>query len=278
MSQHIVSLFIILCGILTTLLCLAGGLYLRRLWVVREQRRHALHVRLLRSELMQALARDETAFMIGHWTIRDRKAAFEVSAQLLGFIKGRDRQKLQAIIEANGILHRTLIPINRLSKRKRIAAVRALAAFGNQSVQGTLEHLMLNDPSNEVRLEAAIAITVAGKLPAPWGVIRSVCKNMQTPTPNHYRLFEQMMPETCDAMIALATLQEDPLIRLLATHALGFADPKRALMTLKMLSADTDPHVALKAAGSLEKIVWAAPACEQKQSSSVIYMADKRAA
>lgn len=278
MSENVVILFTILSAILITLLSFSGALYLRRLWVAREKKRHALHVRLLRAELMQALARDETAFLIDHWTRRDRKAAFEVAAQLLGFIKGRDRDRLEAIVETNQILTRTLLRINRISKRRRIAAIRNLAAFGNRSVQGTLEHLMLYDPSNEVRLEAAIAITVAGDLPAPWSVIRSVCEGVQNPTPNHYRLFEQMMPDKTDAMLALATLQEDLMIRLLATHALGLAESERAMPTLRLLLADCDTDVSAKAAESHERLSLVSPALKLRQKAAVIYMADKRAA
>lgn len=278
MTSPVSTLLIILIAILTTLLGGSGLLYLRRLWIARESRRHALHVRLLRAELMQALARDETAFLIDHWTRRDRKAAFEVAAQLLGFIRGRDRERLEAIIEVNQILNGTLLRINRISKRRRIAAIRDLAAFGNRSVQGTLEQLMHDDPSPEVRLEAAIAITVAGELPAPWCVIRSVCETAQSLSPNHYYLFEQMMPEKTEAMLALATMQENRLIRLLAVHALGLAEPGSAMPTLRMLITDSDPHVAAKAAETLDRLSLEVPRSKPLTNANVIYLAEQRAA
>lgn len=278
MSEHVVTLFTILFAILIMLLGCSGVLYLRRLWVGRENRRHALHVRLLRAELMQALARDETAFLIHHWTNRDRKAAFEVAAQLLAFIKGQDRDKLEAIIETNHVLNRTLVRINRVDQKRRIAAIRNLAAFGNRSVQGTLERLMLDDPSTEVRLEAAIAITVAGNLPAPWSVIRAVCEGIKIPSPNHYRLFEQMMPETCDAMLAIVTMHDDRVIRILAIHALGFADPEKAIPTLRSLIQDTDREVAAKAAASLERLSLASPRYKPARKAAVMYLVDKQAA
>jgi HEAT repeat protein len=278
LSQAAASLFATLLIILAVLIGCSGCLYLRRKWVVREQQRHALHVRLLRAELMQALARDESAFLIDHWTRRDRKAAFEVAAQLLGFVKGRDRKSLEAIVETNGILNPILLRINRISKRRRIAAIRNLAAFGNRSVQGTLEHLMLNDVSNEVRLEAAIAITVAGELPAPWCVIRSVCEGVSHPSPNHFRLFEQMMPEKCEAMLALATLQDDRTIRLLALHALGLSEPERAVPTLLLLTKDEDAEVAAKAAETLDKLRLELPRTKPMKKATVVYLVDKRAA
>lgn len=251
---------------------------MRRLWVARETQRHSVHVRLLRAELMQALARDESAFVIDHWSRRDRKAALEVASQLLGIIKGRDRQKLEAIVESNHILNKALLRINRISKRRRIAEIRVLAVFGNRSVQGTLEHLMLNDPSNDVRLEAAIAITVAGQLPGPWNVIRAVCDGITTPCPNHYRLFEAMMPEKCDAMLALATFQEDRVIRLLAIHALGFADTDQATLTLRSMLDDGDAHIVIKARESLDRVALVCPNFKPLKKSAALYLVDKKAA
>lgn len=278
MSHPVTILFAVLLALLIILFGFSGILYSRRVWLAREQQRHSVHVRLLRAELMQALARDENAFLIEHWTGRDRKAALEVAAQLLAFLKGRDREKLEAIVETNNVLTRTLLRINRISKSRRIAAIRSLAAFGNSSVQGTLEHLMVNDPSTEVRLEAAIAITVAGELPTPWHVIRSICSGVATPSPNHFRLFEAMMPEKCEAMIALATMQDDPAIRTLAAHALGYADSERPVSTLRSLVADEVEAVAKKAAASLERLELVLPKARPLKKASVIYLADKRAA
>lgn len=226
------------------LVCIGVGIVMRRWHVRGRARRDALHVRLLRSELMQAVARGEEGFLIEHWTGRDRKAALVVSAQILGFLKGPDRRRLEEIVERNGVLRKPLARLVRRRESRRIAAVRQLAAFGNRSVQATLHSLLQHDPSPRVRLEAAIAILVAGSLPSPWRVVRSVLVDGQAPTPNHRLLFRNLALERVEAVIAMATLQEQRLVRLLAVDALGYATDPRALGVLQAAREDTDPLVA----------------------------------
>lgn len=236
------------------LLTCTGLLIVARRWhVVRRTRRDALHVRLIRSELMQAVARGEEGFLIKHWTSRDRKAALAIASQILGFIKGPDRQHLQEIVERNGVLQKPLAGLARMRESHRIAAVRQLAAFGNASVQGSLHALLQYDPSPRVRLEAAIAILVAGTLPSPWRLVRSVLPEGQQPTPNHRLLFRNLALHRVEAVIAMATLQERRIIRLLAIDALGHASDSRAGAVLRAARGDADRVVAAAAAEALAR-------------------------
>ena len=237
------------------LVLIAVTLGLRRWWVRRATRQHDLHVRLLRAELMQAVARGEHNFLIEHWTKRDRAAALEVASQILSFLRGPDRQRLEAIVEENQVLRKPLLRINRLSRPKRIAMIRTIAPFGNQSVQGTLHAILRYDRSTAVRLEAALAISVAGTLPTPWRVIRAVWKAGRHLTPNHYSLFRTMADPKLEAMIAIATLQEELIPRLLAIDALAHAGPnnvERAANALKPLIRDEDPQVREATSVALE--------------------------
>lgn len=236
------------------LLTFTGLLIVARRWhVVRQSRRDALHVRLIRSELMQAVARAEEGFLIEHWTGRDRKAALAIASQILGFIKGPDRQRLQEIVERNGVLQKPLAKLARMRESHRVAAVRQLAAFGNACVQGSLHALLQYDPSPRVRLEAAIAILVAGTLPSPWRVVRSVLPEGQQPTPNHRLLFRNLALDRVEAIIAMATLQERQIIRLLAIDALGYASDPRAGPVLRSARGDADRAVAVAAAEALTR-------------------------
>ena len=87
-----------------------------------------------------------------------------------------------------------------------------------------------------------------------------------------------MMPETCDAMLAIVTMHDDRVIRLLAIHALGFADPEKAIPTLRSLIQDTDGEVAAKAAASLERLSLASPRYKPVRKAAVMYLVDKQAA
>ncbi|HMS20070.1 hypothetical protein [uncultured Sphingorhabdus sp.] len=278
MSDPVALLFLILAIVLLGLSVSAGALYLRRKLVAWQAKRHALHVRLLRSELMQALARDETSFLIDHWSSHDRRAAFDVASQLLSLVRGNDREKLQAIAEANNVFKNELLKINRVSAKRRVSLIRQLAAFGNRSVQGTLQQLMLHDPSREVRLEAAIALAVSGELPAPWGIIRSVFADVSQPSPNHFLLFRQMMPEKTEAMIAMATMQEDGLIRRMAIFALGFGDRAVVAPILKALMLDSDNTVAEAAATALQQLPPAPGSARSSSSRPVLFAVESRAA
>ena len=254
MSETVRFLLIASAAGVALLTCVGLLIVARRWHVVRRDRRDALHIRLIRSELMQAVARGEEAFLIEHWTARDRKAALVIASQILGFIKGPDRRRLEEIVERNGVLRRPLARLARLRESHRIAAVRQLAAFGNASVQSSLHALLQYDPSPRVRLEAAIAILVAGTLPSPWRIVRSVLPDGQRPTPNHRLLFRNLALDRVEAVIAMATLQERQVVRLLAVDALGYATDPRAAAVLRSVEQDTDPTIASAARDALARL------------------------
>jgi hypothetical protein len=236
------------------LICVGLLIVARRWHVAGQDRRDALHARLIRSELMQAVARGEEGFLIEHWAKRDRTAALVIAAQILGFIKGPDRRRLEEIVERNGVLRQPLARLARLRESHRVAAVRQLAAFGNASVQGSLHALLQYDPSPRVRLEAAIAILVAGTLPSPWRIVRSVLPEGQRPTPNHRLLFRDLALNRVEAVIAMATLQERQVVRLLAIDALGFATDARAATVLRSVEHDADPMIAATARDAMSRL------------------------
>lgn len=244
-------------GAMTLLVALGCCVFARRWLVRRAAARDQLYVRLIRSELMQAVGRGQHNFLIEHWTERDRRAAFTVAAQILGFLTGPDRARLEQIVEENLVLRWPLLRINRRTAPKRIAPIRQLAAFGNQTVQGTLHALMREDPSPLVRLEAAVAITVAGRLPAPLTVVRAVCPPGKRLTPNHQALFRAMAAERPEAMAAMATMHEDEAIRLLAIEAIGHVQNDSAELVLGELIAGTDKRIAHAAAAAASTMAHA---------------------
>ncbi len=234
---------------------IALAIFARRYWLGYQEKMHALHVRVLRSELLQALARGNQNFLIEHWSKRDRAAALDIAAQLLGLLKGRDRERLQEIVEDNRVLEKPLMRINRWSANKRIAAIRRLSAFGNQSVQGTLHSMMEHDPNPHVRLEAAIAISVAGTLPPVWKVFRSTVQDGQPLTPNHYSLLRSLVPTRYESIQAMAALQDNVHARILAIDAIGYAEDHnhdQAEKTLGELALHPSSEIAEAAQKSLD--------------------------
>ena len=246
-ALFVLRLFAIAMGALVAL----GFCVFARRWYVRQAaERTQLYNRVIRSELMQAVGRGQHNFLIEHWSERDRRAAFAIAAQILGFLTGPDRARLEQIVEENLVLRWPLLRINRRTASKRIAMIRQLAAFGNQTVQGTLHALMREDPSPRVRLEAAIAITVAGRLPAPAVVLRAVCPPGQALTPNHQALFRALAAERPEALAAMATMHEDEAIRLLVIEALGHVQNDSAEVALGELIAGSEPAIASAAAAA----------------------------
>lgn len=254
MSEAFSVLYLALVAAFGVLVLSGLGMVARRWHLARRAARDALHVRLLRSELMQAVARGEEGFLIEHWTDRDRKAALAVASQILGFLKGPDRRRLEEVVERNGVLRKPLARIARARESRRIATLRQLAAFGNRSVQGTLHSLLQHDPSPRVRLEAAVAILVAGSLPSPWRVVRSVLPESRKATPNHRLLFHNLALERVEAVLAMATLQDRPTLRLLAIDALGHATDRRAGAVLRGALADRDAVVVQTARQALARL------------------------
>ena len=242
-----------------SLALMALGIAARRAWLRKAVRRHELHVRIIRSELMQAVARGDNRFLIEHWKRADRIAALEVAGQVLSFLGGQDRERLEQIAEVNEVLHRPLQRINRLRTAHRIASIRQLAPFGNKSVQSTLHIMMREDWSPKVRLEAALAISVAGTLPPPNTILRCVWKEGEVITAKHRALFRRMASEKVEALIAIALYREQVPIRLLAIETLGYADREKAgqvreaLARLLVDATDDIRNAALEALNTLAK-------------------------
>ncbi|MBU6207289.1 MAG: HEAT repeat domain-containing protein, partial [Alphaproteobacteria bacterium] len=260
-------LTLFLLGVLGALACFGGVLILRRTWVARSKRAHDIHLRLIRAELMQVIARGDESFIIAHWTKQDRKAAFEVSAQILCLLRGRERERLLDIIDANHILREPLGRINRKAKLRRIAIIRRLVPYDTKTVVGILDRLMVDDPEIEVRFEAALALAKNNRLDTPWRVIEAICPEGTPLAPAHRQLFRSMMPQHSEGFMTLALYQDRFSARVLAIDALGSSHDYRIAQRLEPLIDDDDPRIRIEAIKAAQRIghsaalLWIIRAC-----------------
>ena len=247
-------LSLLLLGLLGALTALGAVLILRRAWVARKSRTHELHCRLIRAELMQMVARGDDRFVIAHWTPADRKAAFEVSAQLLCLIRGNERDRLLGIIDANEILAEPLGRINRKAKQRRIATIRSLVPYDTPTVVGILDRLMVDDPESDVRFEAALALAKNDRLTAPWRVIEAVCPDGTALSPAHRQLLRSMMPKHREGFLAIAFYQDRWLARILAIDALGHGHDYEMALRLAPLIDDDDFRIRIEALHAAQRL------------------------
>ncbi|WP_165362139.1 hypothetical protein [Qipengyuania thermophila] len=244
MSASAQALLIILFQGLCVLLGGALIIVTRRWFVAQRAARDRLRQRILRAELIQAVIRDNDGFVCRSWSARDRRAAFAVAAQLLALLPDRERGRLERIVEGHGVLAEAMRQLRHRSPHRRIAAARRLAPFGTPAVQDALHGSLRRDPSVRVRLEAAIAISVRGTLPPLWRLVRDVLPEGQPLTPNHRLLFRSLAPRCPDALVALATCQDEARLRVLAVDGLLHGAPSRLDHVADLLGDDPDPEVA----------------------------------
>ena len=239
------SLFIIVALITLGLVMFLAGMLVRRWWVTKIDARRVLNMRVIRSELLQAVARGDENFIIEHWSPSDRRAAMDVASQLVCLIKGRDRERLLEILDANQVLKTPLARLNRFGVMRRLAAVKSLAPFGTKSVLGTFKQLILDDPAITIRVEAALALAKFNALGTPWQTYLTTCPASSRLTPGHFELFRAMMPSHSEAFVAMALYQDDLNARLLAIDALGFGGSVRDIKKLGELMSDDDPAIRI---------------------------------
>jgi hypothetical protein len=67
-------------------------------------------------------------------------------------------------------------------------------------------------------------------------------------------LFRNLALNRVEAVIAMATLQERQVVRLLAIDALGFATDARAATVLRSVEHDADPMIAATARDALSRL------------------------
>lgn len=252
--NYILWLLYVIAYVTTGLVLFLTVLITRRWIIAFGEKRGALHTRLLRSELLQALARGTVMTGLDHWNTRDRKAAFMVSSQLLCLIRGRDKERLLDIIEANNLLHKRLTRINRFGKSRRIATIRELAPFDCISVRGTLNGVMQDDPDAEVRVEAALVLAKMGSLPSPWQILKSIYTQCGTILPAHRQLFRALMPAHAEGLLAMALYQENRIARLLAIDGLGQSTDPIIAVKLGQLVNDRDKDIRREAIISARRI------------------------
>ena len=249
-----ISLLFLVAYVTAGLVLFLLGLIVRRWIVAFNEKRHTLHMRLLRSELLQALARGNSMIDLDHWSTRDRKAAFVVASQLLCLIRGHDKERLLDIIESNRLLHKRLARINRFGKLRRIATIQELAPFDCQSVRGTLNGVMQDDPDTEVRVEAALVLAKWGALPSPWQILKSIYTNCGTILPAHRQLFRALMPVHAEGLLAMALYQENRIARLLAIDGLGQSNDAKIAISLGQLVNDEDKDIRREVIVSARRI------------------------
>ena len=238
-------IFTVVALIALALVLFLAGMVIRRWWVTKSEAGRALNMRVIRSELLQAVARGDDNFIIEHWSSADRQAAMAVASQLVCLIKGRDRERLLDILDANQVLRKPLAKLNRFGTQRRLAAVKSLAPFGSKAVLGTFKNLMLDDPSIMIRVEAALTLAKFDALATPWQTFLATNPSGSRLAPGHFELFRAMMPRHSEAFLAMALHQDVLNARLLAIDALGFGGGSRDIVRLGELMFDEDPAIRL---------------------------------
>lgn len=98
------------------------------------------------------------------WAARPQPLLIGLSVELIGLVRGEDRELLVAAASRHGVAEGLRSRLGSRSARTRISAAEALTWFTDAFTTDALERA-LEDPHSHVRLTAAMALTESGRAP-----------------------------------------------------------------------------------------------------------------
>ncbi|MGI9377004.1 MAG: HEAT repeat domain-containing protein [Tsuneonella suprasediminis] len=174
---------------------------------------------------------------------------------VLQMVRGADREALLRIADQTHVYDAALKDLNRGDRSRRVDALRVLEQIPSAASTDAMLATMGNDPSHDVRLEAATALARTGNLPKPTAVARMLELRARPLTRLHEALFRSSAVKHTAELERMAADEKYVRIRHLLVEALGWSGDFGVLDALERHSSDPNPEVrcaALKSARRLE--------------------------
>jgi hypothetical protein len=102
------------------------------------------------------------------------RVALEAGFEFLALVRGDEHTRIVAVLADAGIVEEVVRLVKRGNESERIQAAEMLAAFGGDEAAGVLLQAFGRDRSTEVRIAAAIALCLLGRLPALGEVLAAI--------------------------------------------------------------------------------------------------------
>jgi HEAT repeat protein len=196
-------------------------LIVRRVFIDRANVRRAARRAELQAHVIAAIDSECSSSFPPVTSRDDRRVLAEIGRELVDLVRGEDRARLLAVMEANGIVETALADMTARSARRREAAVARLAPFDRDDVRSALLNALRSDPVPAVRMSAAFALAEWGG-PPPLPIIVEALGGLDHAGSLRLRALLALIAAASPLeLVELTRSNPSPSVLAAALHALG---------------------------------------------------------
>lgn len=168
-------------------------------------------------------------------------------AHYLMLVRGKDRERLLAIAERDGLFRSSLARLSDRRIARRIDAIHELEEFASPECIEALELCLYQDAAPLVRLEAALSLARLERPPAPEALIETLELKRSSSKRIHAALFRAVAEGHQPALLRLAQDPDNQPMLPLLVEAIGWTQDFAAAERLAPFSMNPDPEVRASA-------------------------------
>lgn len=181
-------------------------------------------------------------------------AELKAISHFASLVRGDDHERLFAYAEAKGLFQEAIAGLEQRKPARRIDAVHQLERFASPTCLDALDRTLNRDKDENVRLEAAMALARANKLPPPEILIKALRLERKKLNRVHAALFRSLASRYEDDLVRLAGNLEYAELRPMIIESLGWTNNLAIVSRLAGYARDANPETrsaAIKAARHL---------------------------
>lgn len=185
---------------------------------------------------------------------RSRYLLGRIGQEFLDLVKGDERTRMVALLEANGVVEIGLTELKRAAPSRRVELLSMLAFFDREDVRAALFSALKNDPDQSVRVSAAVGLLRLCSLPP----IEKTIADLRISSANASRrlsaFFRAYALQHPDDALRFVRHAQAPLLITLMLNGLSLAGNHDVLPLLVELTEHADLDVRAEAFRSLSRL------------------------
>jgi HEAT repeat protein len=185
---------------------------------------------------------------------RSRHLLGRIGQEFLNLVKGEERTRMIALLEANGVVEICLYELKHAAPSRRIELLSMLAFFNHEETRTALLSTLKNDPDQSVRVSAAVGLLRLCSLPP---IEKAIADLRISPANASRRLsafFRAYALQHPDDALRFVRHAQAPLLITLMLNGLSLAGNHDALPLLIDLTEHADMDVRAEAFRSLSRL------------------------
>lgn len=230
------------------------ALVVRRIGLDHIATRTARRRRELSAVVIAALDSETAGAPFSFTKEADCRLLGQIGRDLLDLVRGEDRGRLVALMEANGVADLALTDLARGSARRRTIAAALLAPFTRADCRSALMAALRHDPALEVRKAAAFAVVEWGDIPPIPLLVEALDIGRDGASRRLISLFRKIAGRDPAGLMELASNDPAPGVTILVLDALSQAGYMDALPLVLEATRHSKMDVRAEAYRSLAQL------------------------